>query len=357
MKNNEYIELTKGIAYSDCRPEDDIRLVTVVVVNYNCKEYIQNCLDSLAAQTLNEFKVIVIDNASTDGSQNTVKMPDHRFKMVRLKKNKGFSLANNLGAWLQPSKFIVTLNADAFAEPDWLQRLIEAANKHPDYAAFGSTQLFAYDTDIWDGAGDGVFFAGIPWRGGHKHLAKSLPDEYQTFSPCAAAALYRSDVFWEVGGFDEDFFCFCEDIDLGFRIRMMGMGCMQVSNAIVRHVSGGASKGFSLLSDYYGHRNAYWMQLKNYPVAILPVSLLLHVLCELIGLALLPQKNIDANSLLHVAKNRLRAMLQGLAHPKLLLKKRKASQRIRKCRQRDIIKMLTWSPILFIKKQIDMRDL
>lgn len=295
-----------------------------------------------------------MDNASNDGSPDDILLPDERFRLIRLKKNVGFAAANNLGAWLQPSEFIGTLNPDAFPEPNWLEKLLVSAQKHPDCGAFGSTQLFDHDPSLWDGAGDSVFFAGIPWRGGHGHFVRELPNEYEVFSPCAAAALYVSRTFWKVGGFDEDFFCFCEDVDLGFRIRLLGKRCLQVTGAVVKHVGGGASRNVSLLTEYYEHRNAFWMQMKNYPTTILFLTLIPHIACELVGLFFLPDKRIGGHSQLSIAKIRLRATLHGLLFHPGILKKRKKINQTKKVSLRQIMAMLSWSPKCFFNKQLDI---
>ena len=316
-------EISSRPALRSCVRDSVSAFVTVVVVNYNCRKYLQRCLDTLACQTMGDFKAVVVDNASNDASADEINLPDERFRLIRLKENIGFAAANNLGAWLQPSKFIATLNPDAFPETNWLAKLVISAEKRPECAAFGSTQLFEHDSSVMDGAGDSVFFAGIPWRGAHGHAVRELPEEYEIFSPCAAAALYDSRVFWRAGGFDEDFFCFCEDVDLGFRIRLLGLRCLQVTGAVVRHVSGGASRNVSLLTEYYEHRNAFWMQFKNYPAALLYWTLVPHIACELLGLFFLPKKPSGGHSLLSIAKTRLRATRDGLVIIPSILQKRK----------------------------------
>ncbi len=126
--------------------------------------------------------------------------------------------------------------------PDWLEQLIAATRRNPDVVMFGSTQIDATDPQRLDGAGDHYLASGLPWRGGHGWPVKELPREAEVFAPCAAACLIRADAFREAKGFDERFFCYVEDVDLAFRLRLMGHCCIQVPAAVVRHVGAAAAR-------------------------------------------------------------------------------------------------------------------
>ncbi|MEK9966025.1 MAG: glycosyltransferase family 2 protein [Rhodospirillaceae bacterium] len=255
---------------------------SIIIVNYNAGAHLRRCVASLKAQTVPAFEMFVIDNASTDSSlieARTEIGDDPRFTIVELADNTGFAAANNHGAELASAPLIVTLNPDAFPEPDWLKTLLAAAVSHPDVAMFGSTQLNAARPERIDGAGDRYFAGGIPWREQNDRRLKAHVNSgiYDTFAPCAAAAMYRADAFHAVGGFDPRFFCFVEDVDLGYRLRRRGHRCLQVAAARVHHVGGGAGGGTSDFARYHGTRNLIWCFFKNTPGVLWPLLVPLHL--------------------------------------------------------------------------------
>lgn len=256
--------------------------ITVVIVNWNSGPLLAECLERLAAQTLRPAAILVVDNASSDGSE-AVAEQFPAVRLLRMGANLGFAAGNNAALGLCATEFVALLNPDAFPEPDWLSRLYAAAEARPDVAAFGSRQLRHEDAGTLDGVGDAYHVSGLVWRQGHgaRHTAHSVVPR-AIFSPCAAAALYRRQALAEVGGFDEDFFCYVEDVDLGFRLRLAGHEALYVPDAVVRHVgsatTGGQHSDFSL---YHGHRNLVWAFVKDMPGALfwalLPLHLLLNV--------------------------------------------------------------------------------
>jgi N-acetylglucosaminyl-diphospho-decaprenol L-rhamnosyltransferase len=253
--------------------------VSVIVVNYNAGAHLSRCLAALAAQTHRDFEAIVADNASNDDSFAAARAncADPRFAFVANDANLGFAAANNRAAQSARGTWLALLNPDAFPEPDWLERLLEATRRHPEAAIFGSTQLQDTDPSRLDGCGDAYFAPGLPWRGGYDAPVSALPpDDAETFSACAAAALIRADVFRAMGGFDATFFCYCEDVDLGFRARLAGHRCVQARRAIVRHVGGGSSGG-GATARYYGTRNLVWTFFKNMPLPLLICLAPLHL--------------------------------------------------------------------------------
>jgi N-acetylglucosaminyl-diphospho-decaprenol L-rhamnosyltransferase len=209
-------------------------VISLVIVNYNSGNHLTHALRAVAAQTFDNFETIVVDNCSSDDSfaraQNAAG-EDARFIFVTAKSNLGFAAGSNLGAARARGDWIALLNPDAVPAPDWLEQLLGATRRHPDVVMFGSTQIDAVDPLRLDGAGDHYFATGIPWRGGRGWPVEELPSEGEVFAPCAAACLFRADVFREARGFDERFFCYVDDIDLAFRLRLMGHRCIQVSAA------------------------------------------------------------------------------------------------------------------------------
>lgn len=260
--------------------------VTVVVVNWNSGELLGRCLSHVKLQTL-AARIIVIDNASADGSEKTAAAGRHDVELLRMPTNLGFAAANNVALKRCTTEFVALLNPDAFPEPDWLAELVAAADEFPEAAAFGSRQLRDGRDSVLDGIGDLYHWSGMARREAHGQVqrARHLVSK-EVFSPCAAAALYRRSAVQGIGGFDESYFCYMEDVDLGFRLRLSGHTCRYVPDAVVVHIgsatTGGSGSDFSV---YHGHRNLVWTFVKNMPGPLFAALLPLHVLLNLVELA------------------------------------------------------------------------
>jgi len=319
--------------------------VAVVIVNYNCKLHLGRCLEALRCQTIDDFHIIIVDNASTDGSLDEISASEN-LSIIHLVDNVGFAAANNIGALNAQTEFIALLNPDAFPAPTWLEKLMEHAKAYPEYAAFGSTQLLDANTDLLDGAGDVLYFFGLPRRSMHLTPAISLPPTSEVFSPCAAAALYRRDLFLGVGGFDEAFFCYCEDVDLGFRLRLRGYKCLQVADAIVRHVGGGSSGQISGFAERHGHRNALWMHIKNMPMPLLALTLPCHFIAEfakaIFDIASPSRGRLAQRA--HNVKCRIQGICEALAQIGPMMLQRRIIQEKRVISSCSVARTLCWRP-------------
>jgi GT2 family glycosyltransferase len=261
--------------------------VSVIIVNWNGERFLEQCLSALVSQTVKPHEIILIDNASSDRSVEIVR----RFSAVRmilLDRNTGFAQGNNLAikAASVDSEWIGLINPDAFVEPRWLETLLAAVESNPEFDVFGSKLVNAANPALLDGAGDAYHMSGLVWRMGHGSLVSaSAENEREVFSPCAAAALYRRSALRELGGFDEDYFCYVEDVDLGFRLRLAGYRCLYVPQSVVHHVGSGTTGGqHNDFAMYYGHRNLIWTFVKDMPDILFWLLLPLHALLNLVSL-------------------------------------------------------------------------
>jgi GT2 family glycosyltransferase len=245
--------------------------VAVVIVDWNTGELVEGCLTALSRQSVPPSQVVVIDNAGRSETWRHVKAEHPRIDMVRLTRNRGFAAASNLGIALAPDVgWIALLNPDAFPEPEWLENLLAAAKLHPEYSFFASRQVMADDPSLLDGTGDIYAVSGLAWRRDHgQPSAGNRERREEVFGPCAAAALYRRDALTGVGGLDESYFCYFEDVDLAFRLRLRGYRCLYVAEAVVRHVGSAVTGRRSDFSIYHGHRNLVWTFWKNMPAPLL----------------------------------------------------------------------------------------
>jgi len=254
---------------------------SILIVNFNAGRHLARCIEALRRQDSSNFEVLLLDNASNDDSWALAQQAaagDPRFHFEEAGVNLGFAAGNNRLAARARAPWLAFLNPDAFPEPGWLTALLDAAKRHPTVVQFGSLQLDATDPAILDGAGDRYFFSGQAWRGGFGWPANTRLAQGEVFTACAAAALCRRDVFEVVGGFDESFFCYVEDVDLGFRLRLLGETCIQVPAAVVHHVGSASSGGQgSDFARYHGTRNLIWCFIKNMPWPLFWPLLPLHI--------------------------------------------------------------------------------
>lgn len=239
------------------------------------------------AQTVAPHEIILVDNASSDRSVEIARQFSG-IRLMLLDQNTGFARGNNLAikAASEESEWIALINPDAFAEPRWLDELLAATLANPKFDFFGSKLVNAVDPALLDGAGDSYHVSGLVWRMGHgTSVSTSVQNEREVFSPCAAAALYRRSALCEIGGFDEDYFCYVEDVDLGFRLRLAGYRCLYIPQSVVRHVGSGTTGGqHSDFALYYGHRNLVWTFVKDMPGILFWLLLPLHVSLNLVSI-------------------------------------------------------------------------
>ncbi len=297
--------------------------VSVVIVNWNGARFLERCLQALMAQTVNPHEIILVDNASSDGSLEIVRQFPS-VKLIALNQNTGFARGNNLAinAASGESEWIALINPDAFAEANWLEELLLAARQNPAFDVFGSKLLNAANPSILDGAGDAYHVSGLAWRTGHGAPVSAVTDiAREIFSPCAAAALYRRTALLKLGGFDEDFFCYLEDVDLGFRLRLAGFRCLYAPCSVVHHVGSGTTGGQdSEFSMYHGHRNLVWTYVKDMPGLLFWVFLPLHLMLSLLSIVWFVLRHGRGKTIYQAKRDALLGM------PKMWLKRQQIQQ-------------------------------
>ena len=257
--------------------------VTIILVTWNAGDHLVRCFSALSKQNWTQFEIIVVDNGSTDGSLTYLSSWNFVPLTIRqLKTNQGFAVANNIGVHLARGEWIVLLNADAYPEPDWLENLMKAARHNPQFNFFTSRQIQYHSPNRLDGAGDEYHVSGLAWRRFYNHAENEYGlEQDEVFGACAAAAMYRREDFLKVGGFDEDYFSYFEDVDLSFRLRLAGGRCLYVSDAVVHHVGSASTGKLSDFVIYHGHRNLVWSYFKDMPGFLFWLYLPLHLLMNL----------------------------------------------------------------------------
>ena len=246
-------------------------LISVIIVNWNGKEFLPACLDSLLAQSCTDFETIVVDNGSRDGSLELLQDAYPWVHVVPLPENTGFACGNNTGFAVASGKYIVTLNNDTRAEPAWLAELVAPAEADPRVGMVASRICSWDDPDLIDSLGVAICRDGM--SRGSRRLARfstlAIARVEEILLPSACAALYRRKMIDETGFFDDDFFAYCEDTDLGLRGRIAGWRAVLAREAVVHHRYSRSGGVFSPFKLYLVERNHFWVALKNFPAAML----------------------------------------------------------------------------------------
>ena len=241
----------------------------MVVVNWNRKELLRASLASLARQAGATFEIIVVDNGSSDGSAD---LAEHEFgaQVIRNRENRGFCAANNQGIQAARGEFIALLNNDAEAEPGWLAALHRACSRAADIGMAASKVLVWEDPQHIDKVGHLIFPDGQNRGRGSEALDRGQYDrEEEVLWPDGCAALYRKEMLDQIGGFDEDFFAYGDDAELGLRARIAGWRCIYTPEAVARHHRGSTLGKDSVRRLELIERNRLLLALKLFPWSLL----------------------------------------------------------------------------------------
>ncbi|MBT3367610.1 MAG: glycosyltransferase family 2 protein [Nitrospina sp.] len=252
--------------------------IAVIVVNWNGKALLSECLESLKTQVYRHFSTILVDNGSTDGSVDFVREKFPEVRIIALSENAGFSVANNIAIRSVNSDYVALLNNDAVAHPFWLKNLVAALESTPEAGLAASKILLYEKRDAIDRAGDSYTTAGTGLLRGRGASADVYDQREWVFGACAAAGLYRLRMLKEIGLFDEDFFLLYEDVDLSFRAQLRNYRCLYVPEAKVYHKASSSIVHDSPISVYYSHRNLEWVYLKNMPARLIRKSIIPHMI-------------------------------------------------------------------------------
>jgi len=307
---------------------ENLPKVSIIVVNYNGKKYLDRCLSSLKRTKYpsDRYEVLLIDNSSSDGSADFVKVKFPWVKIISLEKNYGFGGGNNKGVEYADGEYIVFLNNDTEVTNDWLMRLMEASINH-SVPICASKTLFMKNPYVVEYGGAKFTVNG---RGYSIAFGKEDREEFScsyTGYPCAAAMLIRRDVFLKIEQFDEDFFACLDDTDLGWRAWLYGYKILYCPTSIAYHVAGGTTgRGrISPLKAFHGTKNALMNIVKNLELQHLVQGILLAFLYDSFELLLLTRhKDIEC------AKGKVKAYYWVIKNLPSIIKKRRVIQRKRR---------------------------
>jgi len=314
--------------------------VTVVIPNWNGKQHLQRCLTAVLSQTYSHFEVVVVDNASTDGSVDLVREQFSQVHLIVNDYNLGFAEANNIAIRATSAPFVATLNNDTQVNTSWLSELVNSMASDFGVGMVASKILYMQPPHLIDSAGIEVSRAGLAQNrcnGMHENSVETEP--YEVFGPSAAAALYRRAMLDEIGLFDNSYFAYHEDTDLAWRARLMGWRCLYVPAARVYHAHSATSRQGSPFKRYLLARNGLWTIVKNYPSPGLWLYLPEIVFYNLLSLVY--------RVILERSWSPVRGSLAALSQVQNALDQRRLIQNQRRVSSQDIRKLMSPSSQLF----------
>jgi GT2 family glycosyltransferase len=242
--------------------------VSVIVPTWNGAALLGPCLEALAAQTVRELEVLVVDNGSTDGSRALLAARFPWAQVIVLPQNRGFSAAVNAGIARACGDVIALLNNDTRADPRWVEGLARALAERPEVGFCASKMLSMAEPGRLDNAGIDYRVDGCALtRGAREPDGAAWNAPREVFGACAGAAAYRRALLEDVGPFDERFFAYYEDVDLSFRAQLRGWRCLYVPDAVVLHRQGAST--VPSVRDVLVPRNRVLTWLKNMPAPLL----------------------------------------------------------------------------------------
>lgn len=241
--------------------------VSVIIPNYNGKQYLEKCLESMQNQEFSDFEVILADNGSDDGSAAYVKQNYPQVRVIELTENTGFCGAVNAGIRASESEYVILLNNDTAAEKTFVKELVNCMERKQEAFSCQAKMLQMHDRSKIDDAGNYYCALGWAFAKGKGKPEKEYCIEKKIFSACAGAAIYRRSILNEIGLFDEEHFAYLEDLDIGYRARLYGYENWFCPKAKVLHVGSGTSGSrYNLFKVRYSSRNNVYLIYKNMPL-------------------------------------------------------------------------------------------
>jgi GT2 family glycosyltransferase len=239
----------------------------VVVLNYNGRPLLEKMLASLARQTLEGFQTVVVDNGSNDDTLDFLGTHWPTVKVLALAENVGVTAALNRALRVAASEYVALFNNDMELEPDCLHEMMRELRLHPEAGSATPKMLDFAERSVIDGAGDMLSWRGGGRRRGHGERDSGQYDRAEEiFAACGGAAVYRRTALDAVGGFDEGYFAYYEDLDWAFRAQLAGFRCRYVPSAVLyHHGSATLGRGMTDFNGYHLWRNPIWLIAKCFP--------------------------------------------------------------------------------------------
>lgn len=324
--------------------------VSVIVVNQNRKELLEECLKSLEEQTFKDLEVIVVDNGSTDGSVELLKEKFCNFvKLIENEENLGFAKGVNVGIEIARGKYIMTLNNDTRLACDCIEWLIESADASVENIGMWAPKILSMEPPHLIDSIGGLLISmdGIGKGRGRLEVDRGNFDDIKDILlPSGCAALYREKMLENIGLFDEDFFAYCEDCDLGLRARLMGWKALSVPQAVVYHAYSATGEKYSPLKAFLVERNHLWVAIKNFPLRlllILPFYTIYRYLIQVYGIIVSKGAGgrfLEKASVFLLIYTLIKSYISVIIKLTSVLRKRRNIQKSRRISSKDMVSLL-----------------
>jgi GT2 family glycosyltransferase len=249
--------------------------LSVIIPNWNGRRFLAECIDSLKTQTYRDFETILVDNGSSDGSADFVEQSYAGFvRVLRNTENLGYTGGNNEGIRSARGQYVVLLNNDTVVEPGWIEELIKATRCDASVGMWASKVKAYDDRNRIEAVGELIYRDGLNRaRGQYEADVGQYEKAEEILFPPGCGAMYRRRLFEEMGGFDEDFFAYGDDAEVGLRFRLAGWKCFYVPGAVLYHKGSGSTGQYSPFKAFYVERNRFWITIKYFPAPLLFLSL------------------------------------------------------------------------------------
>jgi GT2 family glycosyltransferase len=318
-----------------------------VVVNWNGKQLLTECFDSLVAQNLDRMEIILVDNGSEDGSSEYVRERYRTVRVISLSENCGYAGGNNAGIRVASGKYIALLNNDTKVDPDWMSSLLKEAESAPPKVGMWACKILSYDDPtIIDNVGLLLYPDGLGRGKGRLEKDEGQYDKKtEALFPSGCAGLYRREMLDEIGLFDEEFFAYADDVDLGLRARLAGWQCVYVPFAKVLHKYSASSSAHSPFKVFLVERNRIWVLLKYYPIEMILISpfgtfmrLLVHLFGALTGKGASGRFS-EQHSVFRGGAILCKAWYSALSALPNIIRQRRASFKLRRIGRRELYRL------------------
>ena len=323
-------------------------VVSIIILNFNGRSWLERCLPSAVAEAGPDGEVLVVDNGSTDGSIAFVAAAFPNVRITALPENRGFAAGNNEGATQARGEYLAFLNNDAIPQPGWFAQIRRALDARPDVGLAASRIVYLDRPAIVDSAGDGITRFGGAFKRGHGQPASGVLEPRDVFGACGAALVIRAALFHDVGRFDSAYFAVHEDVDLSYRCQLRGFHCVDVPEAVVHHAGSATLGRGNPQAVFWGQRNLEWTYLKNTPWPLLLLTLPGHIV-------------YNVAAALHFMRTGhllpfLAAKWQALGDVPRVLRQRREIQRGRRVTSREIWRLMDagWIALKLREKRFDL---
>ena len=325
-------------------------LVSIVIPNWNGRKYLGNCIDSLMKQSHNNLEIIVVDNASADDSVEYLQNNFPDVKVIKHSRNLGFGAANNAGIRAARGKYLVMLNNDTILEPRCIEELRNSIDKDEKFGACASKILLEHEDNLLDVAGIAVCLDGLSIGRGRLESGDKFDDEEEVFFASDCACLYKKEMLDDIGltneVYDEDFFAYADETDMGWRAQLAGWKCIYNPQAVVYHLHSASFSNYSSFKAFLVERNRIWVAVKSFPVSLLILGIFYtmlryfyQALGALIGKGAAGKFTKEANKL-ELIKILIKANISAFLGLPKMLKKRREIMKKKRIPNREFYKLL-----------------